>query len=446
MHEHYKLKERIEQLRSMDSSAFLALDNTVFGDWEEPSFSDEEDLANGTTPDSPNHPRINKRGEWRRKKVLFCAMGLEERYKQLLPNEKKAAAQERVAQRSSLSMSVEPDVAEDTPEPEAVVTNGGVREVREESQLSETPSIGRGFKVTLRVPPRPPAAESISETRKKRKGRKRGAITEEPEPEPEPEPVEEEPAELSANSPITPETQQQPPREETTEPIAVPASELFKDLQEASDEESLIVEPPVRADSRSSINRPESPSPPPLVESISTAPQRSNRHMNSHPMNGLRLKVHLSSRHRTASTVSDQDEYRPTISYPVSAERNRFDQESLASEPTSRKRARVSLNVTSHNQLRNTYGSTPSEDDEMSDGGPPAHVEHVIASVSNHKRGSRSSKPCILVAASHNEGMESARKTSRQIMAFGSKLPNFDTAYEYALPDFVYEGFTNVDG
>lgn len=87
-HEQYKLKERIEQLRVMDGSAFLALPAALFslppaanGDKSEVS------LSGGQLNVTP----IHNEGERRQQEMLEVASILEERYRTLLPSEKKLA-------------------------------------------------------------------------------------------------------------------------------------------------------------------------------------------------------------------------------------------------------------------------------------------------------------------------------------------------------------------
>jgi len=94
---------------------------------------------------------------------------------------------------------------------------------------------------------------------------------------------------------------------------------------------------------------------------------------------------------------------------------------------------------------------------------PPVQYEvngvSISADISKHSHesisaGRRQPLPAILVAASHNEGLESSRKTSRQLMAFGVKLPaienmEFELPYWLDLPfddDFATDGPFVEDG
>ena len=99
-HEHYKLKERIEQLRNLDANAFLALPSDAFGDPEELS---DVDLVDGDSL---------YEAERRRKLMLDVALSLEERYRTLLPPAERKLAEARHTI-SRTSASVEPSIPDE---------------------------------------------------------------------------------------------------------------------------------------------------------------------------------------------------------------------------------------------------------------------------------------------------------------------------------------------
>ncbi|KXN88863.1 hypothetical protein AN958_06733 [Leucoagaricus sp. SymC.cos] len=84
-HEQYKLKERIEQLRVMDASAFLALPASNFS--PAPAVLEEEvDASLAALPGAPvNGAAVYNEGERRRKEMLDIALALEARFRVLLP-------------------------------------------------------------------------------------------------------------------------------------------------------------------------------------------------------------------------------------------------------------------------------------------------------------------------------------------------------------------------
>ena len=101
-HEQYKLKERIEQLRGMDGSAFLTLPVSLFrpsgtsasqegdGSTIEPTtVGDDHDTGLQALPGiHVNGAALHNEGERRRIEILETAAGLEERYRVLLPPDK----------------------------------------------------------------------------------------------------------------------------------------------------------------------------------------------------------------------------------------------------------------------------------------------------------------------------------------------------------------------
>ncbi|KAL6304859.1 hypothetical protein BKA93DRAFT_732232 [Sparassis latifolia] len=107
-HEQYKLKERIEQLRAMDASAFLALSESDFSDAPPPIPHDaieiDDEFGISHAHGSPAHIE----GERRRKEMLDVALGLEERYHTLLPPDRRWL-EKKAAMQGSVSLSVEPE-------------------------------------------------------------------------------------------------------------------------------------------------------------------------------------------------------------------------------------------------------------------------------------------------------------------------------------------------
>jgi hypothetical protein len=102
-HEQYKLKERIEQLRVMDNSAFLALPTSSFS--PAPGVS-EEDAATGLTALPGAHVNgaaTYNEGERRRKEMLDIALALEARFRVLLPPERMRKPQPHPSTRENMA-------------------------------------------------------------------------------------------------------------------------------------------------------------------------------------------------------------------------------------------------------------------------------------------------------------------------------------------------------
>ncbi|KAI1793095.1 hypothetical protein LXA43DRAFT_1093007 [Ganoderma leucocontextum] len=154
-HEHYKLKERIEQLRGMDTSAFLAIPASEFdearsntpgagaGGAHAPADEPASASASASTSDvvdafslSLHGAAAYHEGERRRKEMLDVAMALEERYRTLLPPDRRWM--EKKEMMKSKGASVEVIEVEDEGEEEVMeVVEEGEDEVVEEEEEEE---------------------------------------------------------------------------------------------------------------------------------------------------------------------------------------------------------------------------------------------------------------------------------------------------------------------
>ncbi|KAI0756350.1 hypothetical protein C8Q80DRAFT_1264417 [Daedaleopsis nitida] len=135
-HEHYKLKERIDQLRAMDTSAFLAIPAEEFTELH-------SDIPGPSSPvevpiDASNlhGAAAYQEGERRRKEMLEVALSLEQRYRTLLPPDRRWM--EKKAEKSPSKVSPD-DVMEidETEEEEDEVEEVGEEEVEETSEEDE---------------------------------------------------------------------------------------------------------------------------------------------------------------------------------------------------------------------------------------------------------------------------------------------------------------------
>ncbi|KAI0059495.1 hypothetical protein BV25DRAFT_1908738 [Artomyces pyxidatus] len=96
-HEHYKLKERIDQLRSMDASAFLAVSDSAFSDHPKQEHPDDANDALGHSAE--DQAVAVQEGERRKKQMLDVAFSLEERYRTLLNPDHNKTQQSSVSSR-----------------------------------------------------------------------------------------------------------------------------------------------------------------------------------------------------------------------------------------------------------------------------------------------------------------------------------------------------------
>ncbi|KAG0707432.1 hypothetical protein DFH29DRAFT_624796 [Suillus ampliporus] len=99
-HEQYKLKERIEQLKAMDGNAFLGLPETSFP--LPPETIEVEDGQDASLAGVHiDGAAICNEGERRRQEMLEVASILEDRYRTLLPSDKKNYFDQKKASRQS---------------------------------------------------------------------------------------------------------------------------------------------------------------------------------------------------------------------------------------------------------------------------------------------------------------------------------------------------------
>ncbi|EKM61620.1 uncharacterized protein PHACADRAFT_248322 [Phanerochaete carnosa HHB-10118-sp] len=184
-HEQYKLRERIEQLRAMEAAAFFALPASNFS---EPSGTAHESTFDEDLGELPgthvNGAAAYNEGERRRREMLDVAEALEERYRVLLPPDRKWLEKKERMKRerasASGSISVEPERRRATPhevdseeedELESSVSAPLLRHTRESNGGSEldfeTGDHKRSKKLKLRIPPRLPLSElSITPAKK----------------------------------------------------------------------------------------------------------------------------------------------------------------------------------------------------------------------------------------------------------------------------------------
>ncbi|KAI0640067.1 hypothetical protein C8Q77DRAFT_1152972 [Trametes polyzona] len=142
-HEHYKLKERIDQLRAMDSSAFLILPASDFSahggtGTPGPSGQDEDNTSFQLDAANLHGAAAYHEGERRRKEMLETALQLEQRYRTLLPPDKpwvKKTVEKPPSQATSASV-VKVEDEDDEGEDEVDEEAGG-DEVDDEDEAGE---------------------------------------------------------------------------------------------------------------------------------------------------------------------------------------------------------------------------------------------------------------------------------------------------------------------
>ncbi|KAF9015707.1 hypothetical protein BDQ17DRAFT_63860 [Cyathus striatus] len=144
-HEQYKLKERIDQLRAMDSSAFLALPASSFS--APPVPVEGEDYS---TNANVNGSLAYNEGERRRKEMLDIALMLEERYRVLLPPDR---VRKTVAPRTD-SVSLEPDATFPSNKPRKPKEDEPISELDQRALVESSQHENSKIMIKLKVPPR----------------------------------------------------------------------------------------------------------------------------------------------------------------------------------------------------------------------------------------------------------------------------------------------------
>ncbi|KAH8110627.1 hypothetical protein DFH11DRAFT_1619300 [Phellopilus nigrolimitatus] len=147
-HEHYKLKERIDQLRATDYAAFLTLPADSF-EHERPSVDEELEYIAGVSTSSTT--AFNE-GERRRRLMLDVATSLEERYRTLLPLERKFHEKDKQSSRMG-SMSAEPSLPDE-------LLDGNEETAELDLEGTDSVSSGRSKPIKLKLRLRPPTVPS----------------------------------------------------------------------------------------------------------------------------------------------------------------------------------------------------------------------------------------------------------------------------------------------
>ncbi|KAF8078937.1 hypothetical protein FPV67DRAFT_1466918 [Lyophyllum atratum] len=162
-HEQYKLKERIDQLRGMDPSAFLTLPDNLFPVPPDEAELEVDDTEGNTIGVHVNGGPAHKEGERRRREMLDIAYTLEERYRVLLPPDRVRKLLGQV----SVDASVEPEVP-------VYAGREKLVEAEEEPLIETARQESERLKLKIKFPSRPPnatiqASASKSASYKKRR-------------------------------------------------------------------------------------------------------------------------------------------------------------------------------------------------------------------------------------------------------------------------------------
>ena len=170
-HEHYKLKERIEQLRAMDGAAYLTLPPSSFSLPPGRLADDAETVANLPGAHT-NGAAAHSEGERRRKEMLDVATTLEERYRVLLPPDRI----KKGGRPGSINASIEPEFEATAGKESRRRYDDGESEVEEEALVEVAETEVEKIKLKIKFPARqnpsqPQSSTSVSRSSSSKKHR-----------------------------------------------------------------------------------------------------------------------------------------------------------------------------------------------------------------------------------------------------------------------------------
>ncbi|KAG5647740.1 hypothetical protein DXG03_008463 [Asterophora parasitica] len=403
-HEQYKLKERIDQLRTMDASAFLTLDDDLF-----PAPLDHTEAETDQDEETSFHLGPNNiEGERRRKEMLSVAHSLEERYRTLLPPDRMKRMMGGLA---STDTSVEP---------EAPVYAGRYRRLPESEQQDpivetirqETERLKLKIKVPIQSPI--PAVSTSAAKSAPLKKRRQSVPPARQSPVRKSKAVQEEPH-IRAASPISvmdaPPTSPQaalpitsyvpsPHEEAPSSPPALPLCDrqLAVDLHALDNQHTADDQPPV--------SRPTT------------------------PMSNPGIAV-LEPGSPEAEMVHEEAQVSVSTNHPESI-----------SAPRPRKRVKRSpLPPSTPTQRATRENSLPPIESISAPYRAPSHASTVQSTkLVSHAGGSRRNPPCLLMMQAIRSSEVGGRKGKRQTLPFGGKVPpELDSKHivDFELPEWM---------
>ena len=426
-HEQYKLKERMEQLRVMDSAAFLTLPSSLF-----PHSSTQIDGEVDGSQADVNATVVSQEGERRRKEMLSIASMLQERYRVLLPPErgKKASG---------------PTVIDSPIEPAAVIYQGRDRddvEWDEEPLVEATEKDVEALTLKVKLPHRHSLPAPASRFNKRRRNESlasnhlftphRARSTQEDEIAQQ-ESLQQE--EIQLEEEIVVEQDGTPPPEDAAQPEEPTQPELEKETQveetsysskidrfigEAVEDERFSPEPgPVP------IPVPDFPPVPSETMSPSSRPislQKPSSRAAS-PISNPEIAV-LETEPSDFTCIND--DAIPVSSHTLESDtpRRPYKRTKLTADPS------LSPGLTRNESVPPiTSISAPVRQPRP----PKQSVPYVSASGKQERTTS-----ALMIAALHSSG-NSSRKAKRHLTAFGVKVPHYfsDVFRDYEIPEWV---------
>lgn len=408
-HEQYKLKERIEQLRAIDGAAFLSLPQSSFpptpGRYND-DVEDDESIV--SLPGAHvNGAAAHNEGERRRREMLDVALNLEERYRTLLPPERKGLEREKKSGgQSSISASVEPEFETNRREPRRK-NNDGESDIDPEDYAVE-PTKKEVEKIKLRIKLLPRSATALQHPSSSPKSAWPTRMRKDSLPPP------------MTKSPLTRRSKMQ-----TSSPLA-PMSSLLPRL-DYNQRPSMAYSPAHPAQSPSTA--------PSLIQDSTPAPVT--------PV----ASPEVMSMSAPGVTEMSDDSY-----IPQAGEQHFYTNDSI-SQGRLRKRMRgmdsesrrTGVNESDvHDQLYDASGSIPASPHQSTSRSsqPAASKAHVSYAGAAGKAERTTS--LLMISALRNSSAPKARKTQRHLTAFGTKVPpEVDEFRDFEIPRWVHQSWND---
>ncbi|EAU92563.1 hypothetical protein CC1G_06574 [Coprinopsis cinerea okayama7 len=410
-YEHHKLKERIEQLRSMDSSAFLGLPAHYF------STPPNTAALNNLTKDGIHgNPAAIHEGERRRAEFIEAANALDERYRTLLPPE-------RVTKKSARP-------PEDIPIPEPPAEEQTSSPAPTEPLKLKLPKAGSSSSASTRSPSyvQPTSAPPAAKKQKLNSGAKEPRESKEPSA-----------PRQRKQSNFVPGFQPPLPAVHPSH-TDVPIDPVIQEPKHEVSERISNLRTPLPEARILSLPQPTAPTPPPPRPTSPPPPvpdqeQLGNIHIQTQP--GPRPMSYPEytegesiSTARPVKRAKKTKASRNSMSRAPSLPRiEAIDSEGNHVAPSAAETQEPPVTQHEHEHGREPHRDSPAVSTSVP----------VSAPKSARTRPKAKQRDCILVQTARLK-VSLREKPQRSVMAFGAKLPlTFKDDYEYALPGYVFE-------
>ena len=431
-HEQYKLKERMEQLRVMDSAAFLTLPASLF---LHPSMQVDGEVDGSQAEVDATQPTVvSQEGERRRKEMLSIASMLQERYRILLPPERNKKASG-------------PTVTDSPIEPTAAIYQARDRddvEWDEEPLVEATEKDVEALKLKVKLPNRHSLPSPVSRFKKHRRNGslaanhlplpRRARSTQEDEIMQQEEILQQEDIQLEEE--IVVDQEETPPPEGTAQPEGPIQPEPEEETRlEENTYSSKINELSGEAVEDEGFSSPEpgpAPIPAPDLPPVpSEAMSPSSRPISLQKPSSRAASLISNPEIAVLETEPSDFTFVNDDAIPVSSHVLEFD---APRHPYKRSRLTVDPSLSPGLTRNESVPLITSISAPVKQPRPPRQSVPYISASGKQER----TTSALMIAALHSSG-NSSRKAKRHLTAFGVKAPHnfFDIYRDYEIPEWV---------